>query len=143
MKALLLVFTIIIAIRAEYVLEELKRNDCVEEINKVPLYHEEWRLIIIINLTTTEHTLILAERACGTSCAPKEELKLVKGKYIRLASKTVVGKILPRGSPSRRGGLSQNLVAVPAVAKKVQPATDASFIRWFEYRGLKFKTKNS
>lgn len=74
----------IIATRADYVLEEPKGNVYVEEIREVHLYHEEWRLITGINLTTTEQrlqaSLIFAEIACGASCAPKEEQGLVKGK---------------------------------------------------------------
>lgn len=84
------------ATKADYSIEELRGNVYIGEVKKIHPFHEELRLVIGINLTTEEgietidHTLMIAEGACGTFCAPKEELRLLEGRYNKLTSKTSI-----------------------------------------------------
>ena len=72
MSKIVVILALVMEIQANFTIIGLKGNVFVKEENKVHLFHEEWRLMIGINMTTTEqrvsavdYTLPLAETACG------------------------------------------------------------------------------
>ena len=79
---------------ANFTLTPIRGNICVEEISKLHLFHEKWKLIIGINLTSTEEgvktikkTIELTKLACDKNCTPQFEIQLSELRYNRLVAK--------------------------------------------------------
>ena len=95
--------------RANYTVEEVSGNIYVEEISKVHLFHNNWRLIIGINMTSNERlrtidtTIQLTETACKRKCTPKDEVQLVRSRYDWLVLRNNILKLLGKQMQRKRG----------------------------------------
>ena len=88
----------------------IRGNIYVEEISKVHLFHEKWKLIFGINLTSTEErvktinkTMNLIKLACNKNCTPQFEIQLIKLRYNRLVAKEKLLQKLLGKQPAKRG----------------------------------------
>ena len=70
--------------KADFTLIPTRKYINVEEISKVHLFHEKWKLIIEINLTsakervkTINKTIELTKLACNKNCTPQFEIRLI------------------------------------------------------------------
>ena len=75
------------------------------------LFHDNWRLIIGINMTSNEQrlrtidtTIQLTETACNRKCTPKNEVQLLRSRYDRLVLRNnILTKLLEKQMRSKRG----------------------------------------
>ena len=96
--------------KANFTLAPIQGNIYIEEISKVHLFHEKWKLIIGINLTSTEErvkpinkTIELTKLACNKSCTPQFEIQLIELRYNRLVAKENITKKLLGKQRVKRG----------------------------------------
>ena len=73
-----------------------------KQISKVHLFHEKWKLVIGINLTSTEErvktinkTMNLIKLACNKNCTPQFEIKIIELRYNRLVTKENILQNIP------------------------------------------------
>ena len=108
---MLLLQAITTTTRANYTVEDVPGNIYVGAIFKVYLFHNNWRLIIGINMTSNEQqlktidtTIQLTETACNRKCTPQDEVQLVKSRYNRLVlRKNILNKLLGKQKRSKKG----------------------------------------
>ena len=97
------------AVKANFTIQGLSGNVYIEEISKVHLFHEDWKLIIGINMTAMENrlnaidvTIRLTKTACNQECTPAREISLIKKRYSRLIAKNnLLRKLLGRQRTKR------------------------------------------
>ena len=95
---------------ANFTLTPIRGNIYVEEIFKVHLFHEKWKLIIGINLTSTEErvktikkTIELTEIPCDKNCTPQYKMQLIELRWDRLVAKQNILQKLLRKQRVKRG----------------------------------------
>lgn len=93
MKILIMSLGLVVA-ETDYNITELKGNIYKEEIGKVYLYSEEWKLMIMINITRTEDRIVVIQKVltqvshlCMTKCQENYEIKTISSRFSRLRKK--------------------------------------------------------
>lgn len=123
---LMLLIAVVLCVTKEsegnYTIEPIIGNLYMEELGPIRQYHEEWTLIIGINVTHTyermqaiEETISLAQQACGATCAFKREVWMILNRRNRLKTKeSILQKLLgkqrtKRGLANFVGDISKTL----------------------------------
>lgn len=98
---LLIAFYLARRAKGNYTITPVIGNLHVEELGPIHQYHEEWTLVIGMNVTHTnermqaiEETINLAQRACNDKCPSKYEIRVVVNRRNRLKGKEGILKKL-------------------------------------------------
>jgi hypothetical protein len=96
--------------KGNYTITPITGNLYIEELGPVHQYHEEWTLIIGMNVTHTtermqaiEATLSLAQQTCNDKCSSKYEIRVVLNRRHRLKNKEEILKKLTGKQRVKRG----------------------------------------
>ena len=95
--------------QANFTIQGLLGNVYIEEISKVHVFYDDWKLIIGINMTAMEDrlkaidvTIRFTKTACDRECTPAREVSLIKIQYgCLIAKNNILHKLLGRQKTKR------------------------------------------
>lgn len=110
MRTLILLLALATTTTTNFTAKPIQGNIFIEEIAKIHMYHDTWKLIIGINMTSTtdriatiSKTISLIKTACNNVCTPQQEIKLLENRFNRLLQKENILKKLFGRQRTKRG----------------------------------------